>query len=150
LLVIRRLGLPHAAVEEQFRRMVFNIVARNQDDHVKNIAFLMSNDGRWALSPAFDMTYAYNPRGIWTSQHQMTAAGKRDGFTVEDLRACAQTASMKRGAAQRILAEVSDAVADWPRFATEAGVPADRVAAIANTQRLDLIPSAARKPRLSA
>jgi serine/threonine-protein kinase HipA len=139
LLVIRRLGLSHAAIEEQFRRMVFNIVARNQDDHVKNIAFLMRQDGQWALSPAFDMTYAYNPSGIWTRQHQMSVAGKRDGFTVEDLRACAQTASMKRGAADRILKKVSAAVADWPRFAAEAGVPTDRAAAIARTHRLSLV-----------
>jgi len=138
LLVIRRLDLSHAAVEQQFRRMVFNIVARNHDDHVKNIAFLMRQDGQWALSPAFDMTYAYNPNGVWTAQHQMSVAGKRDGFTVENLRACAQTASMKRDAAERILKEVSDAVADWPRFAAEAGVPEDRAAAIASTHRLGL------------
>jgi serine/threonine-protein kinase HipA len=138
LLVIRRLGLPHAAAEEQFRRMVFNIVARNQDDHVKNIAFLMGQDGRWTLSPAFDMTYAYNPKGDWTSQHQMSVAGKRDSFTVQDLRACAQTASLKRGTADRILAEVHDAVTDWPRFAAAAGVPADRTASIGGTHRLSL------------
>jgi len=74
LAVIRRLGLSHAAVEQQFRRMVFNIVARNQDDHVKDVAFLMNRNGDWALSPAFDMTYAYNPAGRWTSRHQMSVA----------------------------------------------------------------------------
>src|SRR5690606_16506731 len=106
LMTIRQLGLPMAAVEEQFRRMAFNIVARNQDDHVKNIAFLMDREGRWSLSPAFDVAYSYNPQGPWTSVHQMSMNGKRDGFTVEDFRAFAATASMKRGRAETILAEV--------------------------------------------
>ena len=138
LLVARRLGLSHAAIEEQFRRMVFNIVARNQDDHVKNIAFLMNRHGEWALSPAFDMTYAYNPSGRWTNLHQMSLAGKRDGFTVADLRACADTASVKRGTAERILTEVVEVVADWGRLADEAGIPEAKAAAIASTHRLPL------------
>jgi serine/threonine-protein kinase HipA len=138
LMTIRRLGLSRAAVDEQFRRMVFNIVARNQDDHVKNIAFLMNPDGEWALSPAFDMTYSYNPAGQWTNQHQMSVAGKRDGFSVADLRACAATAAMKRGAAERILAEVVAAVSEWERFADEAVVPERTAAAIAATHRLRL------------
>jgi serine/threonine-protein kinase HipA len=87
LLVIRRLGLPMSAIEEQFRRMVFNIVARNHDDHVKNIAFLMDKSGRWSLSPAFDMTYSFNPAGAWTASHQMTMNGKQDDFTLDDFRA---------------------------------------------------------------
>ena len=138
LMTIRQLGLSHAAVEEQFRRMVFNIVGRNQDDHVKNIAFLMNPGGDWALSPAFDITYAYNPAGQWTSQHQMSVAGKRDGFTLENLRDCAGTAAMKRGAAERILEQVLAAVSDWERFARDAGVPEDKAAAIAATHRLRL------------
>ena len=65
--------------------MVFNVVARNQDDHVKNIAFLMDRSGKWELSPAFDVVYSYNPTGDWTAQHQMSLAGKRDGFTARGL-----------------------------------------------------------------
>jgi serine/threonine-protein kinase HipA len=122
LLVIRQLGLPMQAVEQQFRRMVFNIVARNQDDHVKNIAFLMDKTGQWALSPAFDMTYSYNPAGTWTASHQMTMNGKRDGFTLDDFRACARAASMKRGRAEIILGEVQAAVSKWSSFAQAAGV----------------------------
>ena len=122
LLVIRRLHLPMEAVEEQFRRMAFNIVARNQDDHVKNIAFLMDRGGRWRLAPAFDVTYSHNPSGQWTSTHQMTMAGKRDGFTTDDFRACAKAASMKRGRAEAIVEEVRRAVAQWPAFAEQAGV----------------------------
>ncbi|MFO7601205.1 type II toxin-antitoxin system HipA family toxin [Desulfosarcina sp.] len=122
LQVIRRLGLPMAAVEEQFRRMVFNIVARNQDDHVKNIAFLMDRSGNWSLAPAFDMTYSYQPGGKWTSIHQMTMNGKRSGFTLEDFKACANSASMKRGRAEAIIDEVRAVVARWRDYADESRV----------------------------
>lgn len=121
-LIIRQLNLPMAAVEEQFRRMVFNLIARNQDDHVKNIAFLMDQTGRWSLAPAFDVTYSYNPTGIWTDRHQMTLNGKRDGFTLADFRAGARSAMMKRGRAETIIEEVSAAVAKWPDYAEEAQV----------------------------
>ena len=122
-MVMRQLKLPMQAIEQQFRRMAFNIVARNQDDHVKNIAFLMNKAGEWSLSPAFDMTYSYNPLGAWTASHQMTMNGKRDNFTLEDFNACAKTASMKRGRAAKIVAEVQASVSNWPSFAEQAGVP---------------------------
>lgn len=121
-LVVRRLGLGPDAAEELFRRMVFNVVARNQDDHVKNIAFLMDRAGTWSLAPAFDLTYSYNPRGAWTSVHQMTIQGKRDGFTLEDLRASARAALLKRGRADAIVREVTAAVERWPEHAAAAGV----------------------------
>ena len=123
LLVIRQLGLPMSTVEEQFRRMVFNIVTRNQDDHVKNIAFLMDKSGQWSLSPAFDVTYSFNPSGTWTASHQMTLNGKRDAFTLDDFKACASSASMKRGRAEMIVAEVQDCVSKWKEYADAAGVP---------------------------
>lgn len=138
LMVIRRLGLSMTAVEQQFRRMAFNVIARNQDDHVKNVAFLMNPAGRWALSPAFDMTYAYNPSGAWTGQHQMTVNAKSDNFTLDDFRVCAQAASMKRGASERIAGEVLDAVGQWLTFAQQAGVPDTQAQAIARAQRLRL------------
>ncbi len=122
LLVIRQLGLPMSAIEQQFRRMVFNIVARNQDDHVKNIAFLMDKSGNWSLSPAFDMTYSFNPAGYWTGRHQMSMNGKRDDFRREDFRACAKAASMKRGRAEAIVDEVTNTVSDWGNYAETAGV----------------------------
>ena len=121
-LAIRQLNLPLLAVEEQFRRMVFNVVARNQDDHVKNIAFLMDKEGRWTLAPAFDVTYSYNPAGAWTATQQMTLNGKRAGFTLQDFRACAKSALLKRGRAERILEEVRAAVQRWKEFAEEAQV----------------------------
>ena len=123
LLVMRQLQLPMKAIEQLFRRMTFNIVARNQDDHVKNIAFLMNKSGEWSLSPAFDMTYSFNPAGSWTANHQMTMNGKRDNFTMEDFNACAKTASMKRGRAAKIVAEVQAAISKWRSFAKMAGVP---------------------------
>lgn len=123
LLVMRQLQLPMQAIEQLFRRMVFNIVARNQDDHVKNIAFLMDKSGEWSLSPAFDMTYSFNPAGAWTASHQMMMNGKRDNFTMEDFNACAKTASMKRGRAAKIVADVQTVVSKWRSFAEKAGVP---------------------------
>ena len=137
LLAIRRLKLPMAAVEEQFRRMVFNIVSRNQDDHVKNIAFLMNQSGEWSLAPAFDVTYSYNPSGSWTSTHQMTLNGRRDGFTMEDFEACAKSALMKRGRAAVIIAEVQAAVRRWPEFAAEARLDEERRDKIQKTHRLE-------------
>jgi serine/threonine-protein kinase HipA len=137
--VIRRLGLSMDAVEEQFRRMVFNVIARNQDDHVKNIAFLMDKRGQWSLAPAFDVMYAYNPSGTWTASHQMSLAGKREGFTLADLKAVADTASMKRGRAEVIAREVAKAVAGWREFAAMAGVASKQTDMIADVHRLDLV-----------
>jgi serine/threonine-protein kinase HipA len=136
--VMKRLSLPMRSLEQQFRRMLFNVVARNQDDHVKNIAFLMDKSGAWSLSPAFDVTYAYNPTGLWTARHQMTINGKTDGFELADFRACAEVAGLRRGRGEEILAEVVAAVGEWPRYAREAGVAAQQREHIARTLRLQL------------
>lgn len=136
LLTIRRLKLPMASVEQMFRRMAFNIVARNQDDHVKNIAFLMDKQGEWALAPAFDVIYSYNPTGLFTAMHQMTLNGKRDGFTHADFEACAKSALMKRGRASSILTEVTAAVKRWPEFAAEAKLAEGWSGKIQKTHRL--------------
>ncbi|MBU6326889.1 MAG: HipA domain-containing protein [Verrucomicrobia bacterium] len=136
LLTIRQLKLPMAAVEQQFRRMVFNIVARNQDDHVKNIAFLMNRQGEWSLAPAFDVTYSFNPTGLWTATHQMTLNGKRDGFVQNDFEACAKAAVMKRGRAATIIDEVRAAVQCWPDFAAEARLADDWREKIQKTHRM--------------
>jgi serine/threonine-protein kinase HipA len=134
--LIKRLGLSMHAREQQFRRMIFNVVARNQDDHVKNIAFLMDRSGAWSLSPAFDVTYAYNPTGLWTNRHQMTINGKADDFTREDFKTVAQVAGLKRGRHEAILTEVMDKVMEWPRYAKRAGVPASQRDKITRTLRL--------------
>lgn len=134
--VMRVLGLPMSAFEEQYRRMVFNIVGRNQDDHVKNIAFLMDKSGEWSLAPAFDVTYSYNPSGAWTSSHQMTVNGKRDGFTRADLRAVARVAGLRQGRADAVLDEVVDVVGRWREFAVAAGLTDDVAESIGRAHRL--------------
>jgi serine/threonine-protein kinase HipA len=138
LQVLRQLQLPMASTEELFRRMAFNVIARNQDDHVKNIAFLMQPTGQWFLSPAYDVTYGYNPDGAWTGRHQMSLNGKRDGFAHEDFAACAKACAMGRGRAVAIIQEVMAAVVRWRDFAAEAGVSASVAHKIAATHRLHL------------
>ena len=120
--IMRKLNLPYSSIEQQFKRMVFNIVARNQDDHVKNIAFLMNRQGQWSLAPAFDVNYSYQPDGTWTARHQMTVNGKQEAFTSTDLKECAKTAGMKQGQWRIILEQVQSVVSKWEDFADEAGV----------------------------
>lgn len=132
---IRMLGLNMDAIEEQFRRMAFNIIARNQDDHVKNIAFMMNKAGDWSLSPAFDVTYAFNPSGAWTGQHQMSLQGKRDDFTRDDFVKCGSLISMARGRASAILDEVQEAVNMWEKFANQAEVTKDIIQKISIAHR---------------
>lgn len=136
--VIRRLGLPMSDMEEQYRRMVFNIFARNQDDHVKNIAFLMNKKGEWSLSPAFDMTYSYQPSGKWTSSHQMTMNGKQDNFTYEDFKACAKAVSLKSGRVKEIINEVSNVISRWRDYAEGTGVLPEYREKIQAVLRLEL------------
>ena len=119
---MREMRLPMAQVEEFYRRAVFNVLARNQDDHVKNIAFLMERSGQWSLSPAYDVAYAYNPDGPWTSKHQMSLDGKRDDFAPSDFSGFAKNAGLKRGRDKAIVDEVREAVSRWPVFADEAAV----------------------------
>jgi serine/threonine-protein kinase HipA len=134
--VVQKLNLGHAALREQYRRMVFNILARNQDDHTRNIAFLMDRQGRWQLAPAFDVIWAYNPTGRWTDRHQLSLAGKRDGFTREDLLGAASLLGIRD--AMAILGQVRDTVAQWPQYAEAAGVPAPLLARVAESLRGDI------------
>jgi len=138
-LLMRKLQLPMRDLEEQYRRMVFNLVARNQDDHVKNIAFLMDRTGQWSLSPAFDITWSFNPNGDWTATHQMSVNGKRDQFSRADLLAAGRSAQLKPGRAEAIAEEVIAAVCDWPIYAAEAGVAEDRYGEIQASHRHDLL-----------
>ena len=118
----RRLGLPQPDLTELYRRAVFNILSRNQDDHTKNISFLMDRRGTWHLAPAYDVTYSYNPNGAWTSRHQMTFNGKRDDFTNEDLLTAAQAADVKPRQAKDIITTLHQTLQKWPAYAKEAGV----------------------------
>ncbi|MGD8934152.1 MAG: type II toxin-antitoxin system HipA family toxin [Gammaproteobacteria bacterium] len=135
--IMRKLRLSKAEAGEQYRRMLFNVIARDQDDHTKNIAFLMGPDGKWKLSPAYDVIYSHNPAGKWTNQHQMSLNGKRDDFTMTDLLAVAESISLTR--AYKIIDEVFAAVERWPEFAREAGVKPETIAEIANNHRLGVL-----------
>lgn len=126
--VMRGLRLTYKEAQEMFRRMVFNVVVRNQDDHTKNISFLMDRDGKWHLSPAYDMGYAYNPDGDWTSAHQMSVNGKFSGITKDDLLECASRNNIRN--AGQIIDEVCQAAAGWPELARECGVPQKIIDAI--------------------
>ncbi|MFN1835451.1 type II toxin-antitoxin system HipA family toxin [Balneola sp. MJW-20] len=118
--VMRRLKLPFQDAVEQYRRMVFNILARNQDDHTKNISFVMFKSGKWRLSPAYDLTFSFNPDGKWTHMHQMSLNGKREHFSREDLIDAGKAISIKKP--YEIIEEVESAIAGWERFAGAAGV----------------------------
>lgn len=141
MMIMQDLGLERDEIEQQFRRMVFNIVARNQDDHVKNIAFLMDRKGNWSLSPAYDVTYSFNPSGDWTSAHQMTLNQKRDNFVMSDFETCANLARLKQGQPKRILSEVQSVVRKWRDYADEAGVQPEQRDRIQNALRLETITS---------
>ena len=136
--IMRRLNLPHPQIRQQFRRMVFNIVSRNQDDHVKNIAFLMDRSGQWSLSPAFDIGYAYNPQGDWTSQHQMSVNFKRDNFTLDDLIIAGRSADLSAREVKTMLGEVTDSLSRWSQFAADSGVRPQFTKDIARNLRLTL------------
>ncbi len=126
--VMRALKLPYPQILQMFRRMVFNVVARNQDDHTKNISFLMDEHGTWSLAPAYDMEYAYNPRGRWTSAHQMSVGGKYDSIGRHDLLKCAEENNII-GAAQ-IIDSVAETLSAWPQVARDCGVPWDTINAV--------------------
>lgn len=134
--VMRKLQISKANAIQQYRRMIFNVIARNQDDHTKNIAFLMDNNGKWCLSPAFDVTYSHNPAGKWTNQHQMSINGKRGHFLLADLIAVGESISLPRPG--EIIKEVADAVQRWPLFAGQAGLNEERISEISRYHRLDL------------
>ncbi len=118
--IMRRIRLPNTDIEQFYRRMVFNVLSRNQDDHVKNISFLMDRRGFWRLSPAYDVTYAYNPEGVWTGSHQMTINGRREGFVKQDLLASAKNMGVRKAKAEEIISDVEESLAKWPQFAEDA------------------------------
>lgn len=123
--VMRALRLPYSDAQEMFRRMVFNIVIRNQDDHTKNISFLMNKQGKWRLSPAYDIGFAYNPKGDWTSSHQMSINGKFDNLTRQDLLTFAEKNNIKE--AKEIVERVNDTAMRWSDIARNVGVPSQMI-----------------------
>jgi serine/threonine-protein kinase HipA len=118
LKVTRILTKNHADVVAAFRLMVFNVLAHNRDDHVKNFAFMMDVDGCWALAPAYDLTFAQGPGG----EHTMTVSGEGREPGRKHILGLAEKAGMSISKANNVLEEVSGVVAEWKRFAREAGV----------------------------
>ena len=129
--VMRQMRLPYSQAEEMFRRMVFNVVARNQDDHTKNISFLMDKSGKWQLSPAYDISWSYNPEGKWTSQHQMSINNKWTDITKDDLLAVASAMNIKKP--REIIEKAIDVASRWPDYATPLGIPKETIQAINST-----------------
>lgn len=120
--IMRKLKLNYLQSEEMFRRMVFNVVARNHDDHTKNHVFLMTKEGKWSLGPAYDMCYSYTPGGQWTNAHQMSLNGKRDNFTFEDLLTVGKR--MDITGPEEIIERVVEVVSNWEKYAEDCGVRA--------------------------
>lgn len=132
--ILNTLGLGHHEKLDMFRRMVFNVAACNCDDHVKNISFLMDKSGKWTLSPAYDVSFAYNPDGAWTSSHQMSINGKRKNIAASDFDTCARIAGLKNAEVKAVLNEVCTSLSHWKEFAATAGVTGERAEAIAGLQ----------------
>lgn len=120
-LTVKQLGLGEAALEESFRRMVFNVLTINCDDHSKNVSFLLKEGGKWELAPAYDLTHSYKPGNYWVSQHLMSVNGKFASAGREDFMAMADRFAIGRAA--KIIKQVEEAVAVWPEFAEKAGLP---------------------------
>ncbi len=128
--IARQLNCGQSEIIELYRRAAFNILARNQDDHTKNISFLMNRRGVWSLAPAYDVTYSYNPSGAWTSSHQMTFNGKRDAFTKDDLFAAGKSADLKPRQIQSVLEQIDSALNAWRKVANRAEVSESNANAI--------------------
>lgn len=134
--VMRQIRLPYPDAEELYRRMVFNVIARNLDDHTKNISFLMNNKGEWKLSPAYDITYAYNPESKWTRRHQLSINGKRDEINKEDLLKVGKEMNIKK--AKDIIDNVKDVISNWNVYAKDCNIPKLQIVAIASNHKMDI------------
>jgi serine/threonine-protein kinase HipA len=127
-MTINRLGIEYSGMEQAFRRVAFNIMAANCDDHTKNVSFLLRERERWELAPAYDVTHAYNPRGEWTYQHLMSVNGKFADITWDDLIVVADRFGV--GTAAKVVTEVRHAVSSWPDFAKRAKVSQSEIARV--------------------
>lgn len=134
MLTIVELQLGYEAREEAFRRIAFNVMAANCDDHTKNVSFLLREGGAWELAPAYDVTHAYNPKGEWTYQHLMSVNGRFGGISRDDLLVLADRFGI--GTAPRVLEQVATAVSSWPDFAARARVGRDESARIREHHRV--------------
>jgi serine/threonine-protein kinase HipA len=132
--LMKRLRLPYNQFEQQYRRMLFNVVARNHDDHAKNFSFLMGKDGKWQISPAYDLSFSYKPGGTWTNEHQSSINGKYDNFAKVELLEFAKKFGIKK--ANLILEEVIAAVNQWSKIASEIEIPEEIIQYIGKSLRI--------------
>ncbi len=128
--IIRRIGCDYHDIRQLYRRMVFNHKAKNYDDHVKNISFLMQRDGTWSLAPAYDITFSYNPAGAWTSRHQMTVNGKMAGIDDNDLIASGKNIGISASDMRNDIERIENAIEKWTDIATSVGLREERAAQI--------------------
>jgi serine/threonine-protein kinase HipA len=128
---MRSLRLPYSAAEQLFRRMAFNVIGSNNDDHTKNISFLMDETGQWNFSPAYDVTFAYNPSNLWLSQHQLSINNKRRDITRNDLLSLATQMNVKK--ANEIIENVKDVISKWNEYASASGIAGSQIKAIGAT-----------------
>ena len=139
VLTARQLGLGHDTIEQLYRRAVFNVIGRNQDDHTKNFGFLMDRSGRWSLSPAFDMTYSYDPGGRWTRNHQSYINGRNNDFTCDDLIRFGARCDITAKKCRFIIERVQEAFSGFPSLAAEYEVPPKLYKTIESNLRLNLL-----------
>ncbi len=132
--VLRQMRLPYSDFEQQYKRMVFNVVARNQDDHTKNISFLMDRNGKWSLSPAYDLSFSYNPKGKWTNVHQLSINGKRDEFSADDILKIGAENHIKNRS--EIIKNIVDIVSRWSNYAKAIEISSQMSNTIADKHRL--------------
>lgn len=132
--IMKMLQLPYNQLEQQYRRALFNVIARNHDDHVKNFSFLMDMEGKWRISPAYDLTYQYKEGGTWTNVHQSSINGKFDNFTKNDLLSFGKNFGVKN--TNSILEEVIEAVSQWSQIAKELDIPKKEIEKINNNLKI--------------
>ena len=135
LQICQRLNLPMDDKLQLFRRMVFNVIMRNHDDHTKNISFIMDRAGKWRISPAYDVTYSYNPMGDWTSKHQMSINGKQDNFSMDDLFATAKVSGLNKSKCRKIISDVLSVSHEWEKIANHANIEKQQIRLIKQTFR---------------
>ncbi len=133
---MRKIKLPYSDAVEMYRRMVFNIVGKNLDDHTKNISFLLRKNKTWRLSPAYDLIYNHNPEGKWTSRHQMSVNGKREKIDYDDLATLGKENNIK--AFKEIIEQVIEVFSSWKKYAIEVDLDKKKIQEIYKNMELNI------------
>lgn len=134
--VMRKLKLDYPDFEQQYSRMVFNVIARNHDDHTKNHSFIMNKDGTWKLAPAYDLCYSYSPSGQWTNKHQMSVYGKRDDFSIQDLVKVGEDQGIRNP--KYVIDKIISIVSNWSTYASKNDVSPTFIRQIGDQLRINI------------